>query len=147
MKCPQCGFLIKPTKKAKIIKDRHLEYVLLTSQEFEKVKKKWPRTYQQKIKTLDDQIAIHGYTYKDHYRVLLKWNEEASPEYEQKEAVKKPESPRISTPKIRAINKQIMLLGKIFVTPSTSKEREDARAEIKRLGKQITELIEKEKAK
>ena len=25
------------------------------------------------IKDLDDAIAIHGYKYKDHYRVILKW--------------------------------------------------------------------------
>lgn len=146
-KCPQCGFVIKPTKRAKIIKDRHLEFVLLTSQEFEKIKKKWPRTYQQKIKTLDEAIAIHGYKYADHYRVLLKWNEDAGPEYEQKEVVKKPEPPRISTPKIRALKKQMAGLVKCFSPTSTPKERENAKLEIKRLGAQIIELVEKEKLK
>lgn len=146
-KCPNCGFAIKPTKKARIIKDRHLEFVLLTSQEFEKVKKKWPRTHQQKIKTLNDQIAIHGYKYNDHYLVLLKWNKDAPLEYEQKEAVKKQEPPRISTPKIRALNKQMAGLVKCFNPASTPQEREDAKAEIKRLGQQVNELVEKEKRK
>lgn len=146
-KCPQCGFVIKPTKKAKIIKDRHLEFVLLTAEEFDKVKKKWPRTYQQKIKTLDDGIAIHGYKYEDCYRVLLNWNKDAPAEYEQKAIAKKPEAPRISTPKIRSLKKQMMGLVKCFNPTSTPKEREEAKKKIKRLGEQVNELVEKERAK
>ncbi len=146
MKCPSCGFIIK-TKKVKVLKNKHLDFVLLTSEEFQKIKKKWPRTHQQKIKSLDDALAIHGYKYQSHYRVLLKWNEDTSPEYEQKEVAKKPDPPRISTPKIRALTKQMTGLVKCFNPANTPKEREDAKLEIKKIGKQINELIEKEKAK
>ena len=145
-KCPNCGFIIK-TKRVKIIKDRHLEFVLLTSQEFEKIKKKWPRTHQQKIETLNEALAIHGYKYNDHYRVLLKWNKDAGPEYEQKEAVKKSAPPKISTPKIRELNKQMAGLVKCFNPASTPKEKADATAEIKRLGKRVNELVQIERAK
>lgn len=65
---------------------------------------------------------------------------------ERQEPVKIP-MPKISTPETRALNKQILALGKCFVTPSTEKERENAKKEVKRLGKQVTELIEKEKLK
>lgn len=146
MKCPKCNHVFTP-KKVKPAKNKHLDFVLLTSDEFEKLKKKWPRTYQEKIKTLDDQIAIHGYKYNDHYRVLLKWNEDAGPEYERKEAIDKPVQPRISTPKIRELNRQMAALAKCFNPASTPKEREDAKAEIKRLGKQVNQLVEKEKGR
>ncbi len=63
------------------------------------------------------------------------------------EQPKKPEPPRISTPEIRRLNSIIMNLAKIFVTPSTEKERQDAKLEIKRLGAQINELVENEKGK
>jgi hypothetical protein len=144
MKCPNCGHIIK-SKKPK--KNKHLEFVLLTTEEFEKVKKKWPRTYQEKIKTLDDGIAIHGYKYEDCYRVLLNWNTDAPAEYERKETVRKPEPPRISTPQIRELNKMIVGLGKCFISSSTSKEKADAKKEIKRLGEQVNKLVEKEKGK
>ena len=146
MKCPKCNHVFT-SKKVKPLKNKYLEFVLLTSEEFDKVKKKWPRTYQEKIKTLDDQIAIHGYKYNDHYRVLLNWNRGAPAEYERKEPIEKPAAPKISTPKIRALNKQMVRLVKCFNPASTPKEREDAKKEIKRLGEQVNELVEREKGK
>ena len=76
------------------------------------------------------------------------WREWIRTKVEKSEPVnEKPILPKISTPQTRELNRRIRLLGMIFVTPSTPKEREDAKAEIKRLGKQVNELVEKERGK
>lgn len=75
-KCPHCGktFRLIDAKKVKVVKHRHLNHVLLTDDEFNKLEVKfgkggaWDR-----IRNLDEAIAIHGYKYKCHKTVILKW--------------------------------------------------------------------------
>jgi hypothetical protein len=57
-------------------KRKFLEHVLLTEQEHQKlIELLGQREAEGWIKALDDGIAIHGYKYKDHYRVILRWRE------------------------------------------------------------------------
>lgn len=70
MKCPECGHTFKPHK------ERYLDYVFLSPEEYGKLVKRFgEQGTNDRIKNLDDAIAIHGYKYKDHYRVILKWEE------------------------------------------------------------------------
>ena len=71
---------VKETK-VKEIKDKYLKFVLLTKDEYQKLLDRFGKECTDKhIKGLDDAIAIHGYQYKDHYRVILKWyGEKADP--------------------------------------------------------------------
>ncbi len=73
MKCPKCSYTWI-TRKDK--KKEYLGNVFLTDEEFKKLDVKFGRRGAwDRIRNLDDQIAIHGYDYKDHYRVILKWAE------------------------------------------------------------------------
>lgn len=48
------------------------QHVLLTDEELEKLKSKFP-DYEDKIKKLDEGIELKGYKYKSHYLAILKW--------------------------------------------------------------------------
>ncbi len=73
MKCPKCGHSWS-VKKREGVKYRHFDHVLLTEEENRKLEEKFGVIgTTNRIKNLDDAIAIHGYKYKDHYRVILKW--------------------------------------------------------------------------
>lgn len=54
--------------------------ILLTNDEFEKLKQRFPDDYQERIDNMSIGIAIHGYKYKSHYLAILNWarNEKAN---------------------------------------------------------------------
>ena len=51
------------------------KHVLLSDEEFEKLKDRFPDSYERKIKALDEGIELKGYKYKSHYLAILKWAE------------------------------------------------------------------------
>ena len=56
--------------------------VLLTDEEYEKLKERFPYDYEDKINTLSEGLALKGYKYKSHYLAVLKWakNDEKKPQ-------------------------------------------------------------------
>ena len=53
--------------------------VLLTDEDIEKLKQKFPDCYQEKIENLSEGIELKGYKYKNHYLAILKWEENRIP--------------------------------------------------------------------
>ena len=65
------------TETEKETKKKYLSHVFLSETEYKKLIERFGKfDTLKKIKDLDDGIAIHGYKYKDHYRVILKWAED-----------------------------------------------------------------------
>lgn len=64
-----------PNGYSKESKHKHGEYgnVLLTDDEFEKLKQRFPDSFEQKISNLDEGIELKGYKYKSHYLAILNW--------------------------------------------------------------------------
>lgn len=56
-------------------KHKYGEYknVLLTDEQYENLKEKFPFNYEEKIRNLDEGIELKGYKYKNHYLAILKW--------------------------------------------------------------------------
>ena len=52
------------------------QHVLLTDSEYEKLKEKFPKSYEDKIREMDEAIELKGYKYKSHYLAILKWAKE-----------------------------------------------------------------------
>lgn len=73
--------LNKDSNKKKI-KHKYGEYknVLLTDEEVEKLKNKYPSDWELRIKELDEGIEQYGYSYKNHYLTIIKWGEKHSKE-------------------------------------------------------------------
>ena len=71
----------KNTNNAKTIKHRFGEYghVLLTDDDVEKLKAKFPTDWEQRIKTLDEGIELKGYKYKNYYLAILSWAKKDAP--------------------------------------------------------------------
>lgn len=78
----QSSPLTPPTKKIKRnhkeknqTKHKHGEYenVLLTEEEFEKLKKEFPKDYQERIERLSEYIASVGKSYKNHLATIKSW--------------------------------------------------------------------------
>ena len=78
----QSSPLPPPTKKIKRnnkeknqTKHKHGEYenVLLTEEEFEKLKKEFPKDYQERIERLSEYIASVGKSYKNHLATIKSW--------------------------------------------------------------------------
>jgi hypothetical protein len=68
---------------SKIKKERYGTSVLLSKEEYDNLISRFGVDgADAKIKNLDDAIAIHGYKYKSHYRVILKWSENKGGQYE-----------------------------------------------------------------
>lgn len=61
----------------KSVKHKYGEYqnVLLTDEEYNKLKEKFNDNVTNVIKELDEGIELHGYKYKSHYLAILKWQE------------------------------------------------------------------------
>lgn len=59
----------KPTKH----KYGEHKNVLLTDEEYQKLKERFPTDYEEKINTLSEGLALKGYKYKSHYLAVLKW--------------------------------------------------------------------------
>lgn len=65
----------------KNIKHKYGEYgnVLLTDDELEKLKARYPTSWQANIDKLDKGIELKGYKYKNHYLAILKWAKDDAP--------------------------------------------------------------------
>jgi len=50
-----------------------MENVLLTDEEFTKLKEKFPEDYQERIDSLSFGISSKGYKYKSHYATIVRW--------------------------------------------------------------------------
>lgn len=59
----------------KIPKHKYGEFknVLLSDEDLEKLKNKFPSDYMDRIKRLDEGIELRGYKYKNHYLAIIKW--------------------------------------------------------------------------
>jgi hypothetical protein len=53
--------------------------VLLTDEEYEKLKERFPTDYDEKINTLSEGLALKGYKYKSHYLAVIKWAKNETP--------------------------------------------------------------------
>lgn len=62
--------------KAKKKKYGEYQHVLLTDSEYEKLKERFPKTFEDKIREMDEAIELKGYKYKSHYLAILKWARE-----------------------------------------------------------------------
>ena len=62
------------------------EQVLLTDEDFEKLKEEFPHDYSERIARLDEYIASHGKKYKNHLATIRAWA--------RKDMVKRPEARR-----------------------------------------------------
>ena len=62
------------------------EQVLLTDEDYEKLKEEFPHDYSERIARLDEYIASHGKKYKNHLATIRAWA--------RKDAVKRPEARR-----------------------------------------------------
>ena len=60
-------------KKPKKNKYGEFNNVLLTEQEFEKLKEKYPNDYLQRIERVSDYVASTGKSYKSHYATIISW--------------------------------------------------------------------------
>lgn len=67
---------IKEIYKEKLVKNAHGEFqnVLLTEEEYIKLKDKFNTTLEDKIEILSTGIASKGYKYKSHYAAILSWD-------------------------------------------------------------------------
>ena len=65
----------------KSIKHKYGEHknVLLTDEEYQKLKERFPTDYEDKINTLSEGLALKGYKYKSHYLAVLKWAKNETP--------------------------------------------------------------------
>lgn len=53
--------------------------VLLTDEEYQKLKERFPTDYEEKINTLSVGLALKGYKYKSHYLAVIKWAKNETP--------------------------------------------------------------------
>ena len=53
--------------------------VLLTDEEYQKLKDRFPTDYEEKINTLSEGLALKGYKYKSHYLAVIKWAQNEKP--------------------------------------------------------------------
>ena len=60
-------------KKPKKNKYGEFNNVLLTKQELEKLKEKYPNDYLQRIERVSDYVASTGKSYKSHYATIISW--------------------------------------------------------------------------
>ena len=74
-------------KKEKPQKHRHGKFknVLLTDEELEKLREKFPDTYEAMIDRLSYGIESKGYKYKSHYATILNWYRRDTEEKEQRQ--------------------------------------------------------------
>lgn len=75
---------ISPASPAKPSKHKYGEFknVLLTDDEVEKLKEKFPIDWVERIEALSEGIARKGYKYKSHYLAILNWAKKDKPKKE-----------------------------------------------------------------
>lgn len=73
-------------KKQKKKKFGEFSNVLLTEQEFEKLKEKFPHDYLQRIERVSGYVASTGKSYKSHYATIINWSKKDSPAQSKKQA-------------------------------------------------------------
>ena len=62
------------TTKLTITKERYLDYVFLSKDEYQKLTNKYPRSIiKNKIEDLNNYIGSKGKRYKNHYHTILAW--------------------------------------------------------------------------
>lgn len=66
---------VKDKDKEKDIKHKYgtYQHVLLTDEQYEKLKQDFPTKYEKLINDLDEGIELKGYSYKNHYLAIRKW--------------------------------------------------------------------------
>ena len=64
----------KDTKKKPIPKTKYLDFVLLTDEEYNKLKEKFNSKLDYHIENLNNYIGSTGKKYKSHYHTILNWN-------------------------------------------------------------------------
>ena len=137
-KCSKCGHTWV-VKKAKAYKRKYHDHVLLTNDEHQKLVVKFGvKGANDRILNLDESLAIHGYKYASHYRVILKWAKAEpvrAPDYNQ--TLYKPKAKRRKdTPQEKEILNKMNALAK---QPQVWKDSEAVK-EIRALQKQYDEL-------
>lgn len=72
-------------KNNKPIRHKYGEYknVLLTDDDLEKLKAKFPTDWEERIENLSEGIELKGYKYKNHYLAICKWAKNDKPVKEQ----------------------------------------------------------------
>ena len=55
------------------------QHVLLTDEQYEKLKQDYPYEYEKMIQELDEGIELKGYKYKNHYLAIKKWAKRDKP--------------------------------------------------------------------
>lgn len=146
---PKKGTTIDTTKDTTKDKQKHLEFIYLLPAEFEKLKKKWPQSYEKKIAYLDNFARNKPKlfaAYQSHYSVILNWNQDAPAEHSINATLEKPVQLNYNTPETKAIAKEITALGRKMISknPAKRKEAEDL---IKIKGDKIKELQLAEKVR
>ena len=78
---------IKPDKGEKKSKYGEFKNVLLTEQELEKLKEKYPHDYLQRIERVSGYVASTGKSYKSHYATIISWARKDEQNVPQKKVV------------------------------------------------------------
>lgn len=65
----------KPRVKKEATRHKHGEYnnVLLADEQLEKLKKEFPRDFEERIERLSEYMATSGKSYKNHYATIKAW--------------------------------------------------------------------------
>lgn len=65
----------KPRAKKDVVRHKYGEYdnVLLTDEQLEKLKKEFPRDFQERIERLSEYMVTSGKSYKNHYATIKAW--------------------------------------------------------------------------
>lgn len=81
-------------KREKPARHKYGDYghVLLTDDELDKLKERFPSDWERLINNLDKGIELKGYKYKNHYLAILKWAEKDAPAKKQEPKAAAPTS-------------------------------------------------------
>ena len=76
-----CPLSVKQEKKQKKIRHKYGEYknVLLSDEDFEKLKAEFPNDYEERIENLSSYIESTGKTYKNHLATIRNWARNEKP--------------------------------------------------------------------
>ena len=82
------------SSRKKIVRYKHGEYdnVLLSDEEYEKLKAEFPEDYQDRIESLSEYMASTGKTYKNHLATIRCWARKNQSKASSTQSVKQPQS-------------------------------------------------------